>query len=96
MAEYGRLRSGRDDPFSSSVVARRAVVTAVGWHSTTDCGRCVHCVTESSGLMAASLNKGAGREIFNLGQGLERRELVLTNSACGVSVACCGRGACTG
>ncbi len=39
MAEYGRLRSGRDDPFSSSVVARRAVVTAVGWHSTGDCSR---------------------------------------------------------
>ncbi len=30
MAEYGRLRSGRDGPFSSSVMAHRAVDTEVG------------------------------------------------------------------
>ncbi len=30
MAQYGRLRSGRDNPFSCSVVARTAVDTAVG------------------------------------------------------------------
>jgi len=76
MAEYGRLRSGRDDPFSSPVVARRATDTAVGWHSTADCvprgHPCVHWVPGSPGWWHRRQTKREDAVVF-IPRGCPRR-----------------------